>query len=168
MGALKTFETWLARMLEGLLILLFGFFLILVCAIVILRFGFDIGIHGSDELVRKAFLFTSAIGGAVGIMRHEHIAITFFIDNMPRPIKMALYVLGLSLVCLVNAAMIWYAGDWIGATGNFPWQPFNVPKILVQVAIPIGCGLAVLFCLIKIVLTLAGRESIDVVWLPEE
>lgn len=168
MDALKRFEQNLARILEGVLILLFGIFLLLTVAIVVLRFGFNYGIIGSDELVRKSFLFTSAIGGAVGIARHEHIAITFFIDNMPRPLKLALYVLGLTLVGLVNAAMIWYAWDWIATTGSFPWQPFNLPKVIVTSAIPIGCGLAVLFCVVKIILTVAGRENIDVVWLPED
>ncbi|WP_424942116.1 TRAP transporter small permease [Aliiroseovarius crassostreae] len=168
METLKLIEQRLARILEWVLVGLFGFFLILTVMIVVLRFGFNYGIIGSDELVRKSFLFTSAIGGAVGIARHEHIAITFFIDSMPRPIKMMFYVLGLALVALVNAAMIWYAWDWIATTGSFPWQPFNLPKSLVTSAIPIGCGLAVIFCVIKIILTVGGRENIDIVWLPED
>ncbi len=168
MDALKSIEQRLARILEIVLIGLFGFFLILTVMIVVLRFGFNYGIIGSDELVRKSFLFTSAIGGAVGIARHEHIAITVFIDSMPRPIKMALYVLGLGLVALVNAAMIWYAWDWIATTGSYPWQPFNLPKVIVTAAIPIGCGLAVIFCVLKTILTLAGRENIDIAWLPED
>lgn len=168
MDALKRIEQRLARILEGVLVLLFGVFLLLTVMIVVLRFGFNYGIVGSDELVRKTFLFTSAIGGAVGIARHEHIAITVFIDAMPRLVKMALYVLGLALVALVNVAMIWYSYDWIATTGSYPWQPFNLPKVIVTSAIPIGCGLAVIFCVIKGILTLAGRENIDVVWLPEE
>lgn len=168
MDTLKTIEQKLARALELLLIAFFGFFLILTVAIVVLRFGFNYGIIGSDELVRKSFLFCSAIGGAVGIARHEHIAITVFIDSMARPLKMAFYVAGLALVAVVNIAMIWYAWGWIGTTGSYPWQPFNLPKYFVTSAIPIGCGLAVFFCLTKIILTLGGRENIDVVWLPED
>ena len=168
MDALKSFERRLARILEAILVLLFALILILVCSIVVLRFGFSYGVVGSDEIVRKAFLFTSAIGGAVGIARHEHIAITYFIDNMPRPIKMALYILGLALIAVVNLAVIYYAWGWIATTGSYPWQPFNLPKIIVQLVIPIGCGLAVLFCITKIILTLGGRENIDIVWLPED
>lgn len=168
MDALQTFEARLAKVLEAVLVSLFAAFLLLVCTIVVLRFGFNVGINGSDELVRKLFLLTSAIGGAVGIMRHEHIAITFFIDRLPHAIKQAVDVLGFALVAWVNAAMIWYAWDWIALTGQFPWQPFNLPKFIVQSAVPIGCGLAVLFCLIKIVLTLAGRENADVVRRPRD
>lgn len=168
MDTLKLFEQRLARFLEFVLIALFGFFIILTVMIVVLRFGFNYGIVGSDELVRKSFLFTSAIGGAVGIARHEHIAITVFIDRLARPFKMALYVLGLALVAVVNLAMIWYSWDWIATTGSYPWQPFNLPKVIVTSAVPIGCGLAVAFCATKIVLTLAGRENIDVAWLPED
>lgn len=168
MDALKTIEQKLARALEFTLIAFFGFFLILTVAIVVLRFGFNYGIVGSDELVRKSFLFCSAIGGAVGIARHEHIAITVFIDSMVRPLKMGFYVVGLVCVAAVNLAIIWYAWDWIATTGSFPWQPFNLPKYVVTAAVPIGCGLAVFFCLTKIILTLGGRENIDIVWLPED
>lgn len=168
LSRLKAVENGLATILEWVLIGLFGFFLILVCSIVVLRFGFSIGIVGSDELVRKAFLFTSAIGAAVGIARHEHIAISVFIDAMPRPVKMVFYTIGLVLIALLNVIMIWYAWKWISVTGSYPWQPFNLPKVIVQSAIPIGCGLAVIFCVTKIILTLAGREDISVVWLPED
>lgn len=168
MAALKSFEQWAIHVLEWSLILIFGFFIILVCSIVIFRFGFSIGLIGSDELVRKAFLYTSVIGGAVGIARHEHIAITVFIDILPRAAKMSFYIAGLTLIAAVNVAMIWFSWNWISMTGGFPWQPFPIPRIVIQVAVPIGCGLAVMFCLIKIVLTLGGRENIDVLWLPED
>ena len=168
MDALKSFEDWLTKFLEWILVGLFGLFIILVVSIVVLRFGFNYGVVGSDEIVRKSFLFTSAIGGAVGITRQEHIAITFFIDSGPRMLKKALFLVGLFLVGLINVAMIWYAWSWIGTTGSYPWQPFNLPEVIVQSAIPIGCGLAVLACAMKIVLTLGGRVNLDVVWLPED
>ena len=168
MNKLKAFEQGLAKGLEILLVLLLAFVLLVVCMIVILRFGFDYGIVGGDELVRKTFLFTSAIGGAVGLARHEHIAITYFIDNMTKPLKRAFYVLGLGLIALVNAAMIYYAWPWIATTGSYAWQPFDLPKIIVQSAIPIGCGLAVIFCITRMLLMLGGRENIENIWLPED
>ena len=95
-------------------------------------------------------------------------ASTFFIDSGPRALKKALFLVGLFLVGLINVAMIWYAWSWIGTTGSYPWQPFNLPKVIVQSAVPIGCGLATLACAMKIVLTLGGRVNLDVVWLPED
>ena len=168
MERLKVFEQKLAGILETLLIVLFAFILVMVGLIVILRFGLNYGIVGGDELVRKAFLFTSVLGGAVGLVKREHIAVTYFIDGMARPLKLGFYVVGLGLIALVNAAMVYYAWPWMMATGFNTWQPFDLPKIIVQSAIPIGCGLAVVFCVVKIILTLGGRENIDNIWLPED
>lgn len=168
MDRLAAIDKTLCRVLEWLLVLLFGAFLIMVCLLVVLRYGFSTSILGGNEFVTIAFIFTSAIGGAVGITRREHIAITFFIDLLPRRIKMGFYILGLALIAAVNGALIYYTTGWMQKAGHFPWQPFNMPQGLVHAAIPIGCGLAIIFCVIKIILTLAGREQIDILWMPED
>lgn len=72
----------LTHLLETVMVILFAIFLVIVVTKVILR-PFDTAIYGVDELVKIAFLTTSAIGGAVAISTREHIAITFFIDIMP-------------------------------------------------------------------------------------
>lgn len=158
----------LARVLEGILVLLFSAFLVMLCLLVVLRYGFSTSILGGNEFVTIAFIFTSAIGGAVGITRREHIATTFFIDLLPRRIKMGFCILGLALIATVNGALICCTTGWMAKAGHFPWQPFNMPQGLVHAAIPIGCGLAIIFCVIKIILTLAGREQIGILWMPED
>ncbi len=158
----------LEKTLTLLMVLALVAMIVLVFVNVVLRYGFSTSILGGNEFVTIAFIFTSAIGGAVGITRREHIAITFFIDLLPRPIKMFFYILGLALIAIVNGALIYYTTGWIEKAGHFPWQPFNMPQGLVHAAIPIGCGLAIIFCIIKIILTLAGREQIDILWMPED
>ncbi len=168
MDLLASLERWLTQILEGILIILFAIFLTLVCILVVLRYGFSTSIFGGNEFVTIAFLFTSAIGGAVGISRREHIAITFFIDMLPRSFKMASYILGLLLVAVINGYMVYYSVNWIALAGHNPWQPFGWPQGIVHAAVPLGCSLAALFCLIKIALTLGGRVPMDQLWLPEE
>lgn len=158
----------LTRVLEWLLVTLLAVFLVVVCLLVILRYGLSESIFGGNEFITIAFLYTSAIGGAVGITRHEHIAITFFIDKLPHALKMAVYILGLVLIAVVNGYMIHYSVGWMQQAGHFPWQPFDMPQGYVHAAIPIGCSLAILFCAIKIVLALGGREKIDLLWMPED
>ena len=63
MEALKSFEDWLTKFLEWILVGLFGLFIILVISIVVLRFGFNYGVVGSDELVRKSFFSPAQLGG---------------------------------------------------------------------------------------------------------
>ena len=158
----------LARILEAVLQALFVFFLVLVCLLVILRYLFQTSIYGGNEMVTIAFLFTSAIGSAVCISRREHIAITVFIDTLSLEIKKWVYAVGLALIAVINGFMIYYSIGWIQKAGRFPWQPFEMWQGLVHSAVPIGCSLAIVFCLIKIVLAIGGRERVDVLWLPED
>jgi len=153
--------------LETAMVLLFVVFLLIVCTKVLMR-PFDIAIYGVDELVKIAFLTTSALGGAVAISRREHIAITVFIDWLPRPIKIGFYVLGLTLVAAINGLLVYLSFDWIAGPGNNIWQPFGMRQSYVFVIVPIACSLAVIFCVIKIILTLNGRENTDILWMPED
>ena len=167
MDTLAAIDRSLTRALETIMIILFGIFLVIVCTKVLMR-PFDASIYGVDEQVKIAFLTTSAIGGAVAITRREHIAITVFIDFLPRPFKMAFYILGLALVGLMNGILVWLSFDWIAGPGRNIWQPFGMPQSYVFVVVPVACSLAIFFCLIKIILTLGGRESVDVLWMPED
>ncbi|MCV0425059.1 MAG: TRAP transporter small permease subunit [Roseibium sp.] len=168
MDFLIALDRQLTRILEWLLIALFAVFLVLVCLLVVLRYGFSSSIYGGNEFITIAFLFTSAIGGAVCITKREHIAITFFIDMLPYQAKKLTYILGLALVGVINGAMVYYSIGWISLAGHNPWQPFGWPQGLVHASVPIGCGLAVFYCVVKIILTAAGRESIDILWMPED
>jgi len=168
MDTLVALDKCVTRLIESILILLFVAFLIMVCVNVGLRYVFAKSILGGDQFVTIAFIFTSALGAAVGIAKREHIAMTFFIDQTNYALKKALYIVGLALIALVNVALIYYAIGWISKAGHFPWQPFNLPQGYVHAAIPIGSGLAIFFCMIKIILTLAERESIEVLWMPED
>lgn len=168
MDLLEKIDKGLSHVLEWFLILAFAIFLVLVCLLVLLRYGLETGITGGNEFVTIAFLYTSAIGGALAISRREHIAITFFIDLLPRPIKKWIYIFGLALIAVLNGFMTYYSISWIEKTGRFPWQPLGWPQGVVQAAVPIGCTLAILYCLIKIILTIGNRENIDVLWMPED
>lgn len=167
-GLLKKIDNGLATVLEWMLVALFAVFFSLVCILVVLRYGFGDTIYGGNEFVTIAFLFTSAIGAAVGITRREHIAIMVFVDMLTEGPKRIAFCIQLALVALINGAMVYYSLNWIKLTGKTPWQPFDWPQGFVQGAVPLGCGLAVLFCVIKIILTLAKEESVELLWVPED
>ena len=68
-------------------------------------------------------------------------------------------ILGHALVALINAVIVWQSIYWIGRTGGFIMPAMQMPQVIAQVSIPIGCGLAIVYCLIKIALLASGRES---------
>ena len=167
MKALAALDAWLTRAVEAIMVLLFAVFLVIVVTKVVLR-PFDMAIFGVDELVKIAFLTTSALGGAVAISKREHIAITFFIENLAPRVTMAFYVLGLLLVAVMNAALVYLSIDWIAGPGANRWQPFGMEQAYVFVVVPIACSLAVFYCFVKIALTLSGHESLGRLWMPED
>ena len=52
-------------------------------SLVILRYIFNSGIYGGNELISYLFVYTTALGAAVSIGRDEHIKITVFVNLMP-------------------------------------------------------------------------------------
>lgn len=167
MWTLAAIDKWLTRSIEALMVILFGVFLTIVCTKVVLR-PFDRSIFGVDELVKMAFLTTSALGGAIAITKREHIAITYFVERFPRPVTISLYILGLALVGVMNAVLVYLSFEWIAGPGGNRWQPFGMPQAVVFMVVPISCGLGVFYSLVKIVLTLGGYESADQLWMPED
>lgn len=167
MKRLAAFDAALTRFVENVMIALFAIFLVVVVTKVLLR-PFDQAIFGVDELVKIAFLTTSALGGAVAIARREHIAITFFIEALPRPVTLGFYILGLLLVALMNAVLFYLSFDWIAGPGGNRWQPFGMPQAYVFAVVPVACGLAVFFCFTRIALVLGGAEASDRLWMPED
>lgn len=166
MKRLANLEKSLVRTLEALLVLLFLAFFILICTLVFLRYGFTNTIYGGNEFVTILFLYTSAVGAAVAIAKREHIAITVVVDLLPDKLRIASDILSLFLVAAINGAMVYYSINWIRLTGNTAWQPFNWSQGFVQAAVPIGCSLAVLFCIVKIVLVASGHEQSEPNWAP--
>lgn len=163
MDIIVTFEKWLTRILEWILVAIFFIFFVVVILMVVLRYVFNTTIIGANEGIVIAFVFTTAIGGAVAISRREHIAITYFIDKLPKRLNTAISLLGLALVALINAVMVWQSIYWIERTGGFMMPAMQLPQIVAQISIPSGCGLAIVYCLIKFILLASGRESCNAI-----
>ncbi|MDA0346659.1 MAG: TRAP transporter small permease [Verrucomicrobia bacterium] len=159
MGKIVAFEKWLTRILEWILAATFFGFFLLIIILVILRYVFNTTIIGTNEGIVIAFIFTTAIGGAVAISRREHIATTFFVDKLPDHIRTGIDILGLAMVALINAVMVWQSIYWIGRTGGFMMPAMQMPQWVAQISIPIGCSLAIVYCLLKIAILASGKAT---------
>ena len=163
MDIIVAFEKWLTRILEWILVAIFFIFFAVVILMVVLRYVFNTTIIGANEGIVIAFVFTTAIGGAVAISRREHIAITYFIDKLPKRLNTGISLLGLALVALINAVVAWQSIYWIERTGGFMMPAMQLPQIVAQISVPIGCGLAIVYCLINFILLASGREPRDAI-----
>jgi len=150
MSDLRAIETKLSNLLEQFLTLLLFLIFAIIVLLVILRYVFNTTIIGGNEGALIAFVYTTAIGGALAVARQEHIAIHYFVDLSPVRTQHHLKVLQLVLVAAMNLAIVWYSIAWIGRTGAFLMPALQLPQLVAQLSVPVGCGLAFVYCLIGI------------------
>jgi TRAP-type C4-dicarboxylate transport system permease small subunit len=136
------------------IIITFFFFAILIITItlVILRYGFNAAIIGGNEAMNYLFIYTTALGAVISIGNSEHIKITFLVDKLkPRP-RRFFNIVNYLLIGFFNGVMVWYSLPWIRSTGYFESPVLRIPSWIVQISIPIGCSLVILYCLNHIIL----------------
>ncbi len=159
MQSLYRLEAALSRALEAVaavcLCVLFG----LIVTLVLLRYLFNTGIVGANETATVLFVYATALGAAVEVGRREHIAVTFFVDKLGERARRAAAGLAFALVALINGVIVWQSLRWIAVTGGYLMPATQAPRIVAQLAVPVGCGLAVVYCLIGIATTLKGDRG---------
>ncbi len=158
MSDLSAIEKTLSKTLERFLTLLLFVIFATVVLLVILRYVFNTTIIGGNEGALVAFVYTTAIGGALAVAKHEHIAINYFVDLMPVRMHRFVSIFQLILMAIINCAIVWYSIAWIGRTGSFLMPALQLPQSVAQLSVPIGCGLAAVYCLIGIRRLISGPQ----------
>lgn len=127
--------------------------LLLVVSLVILRYLFNTTIVGGNEVVGILFVYVSAVGAAVLVGRREHIAITLFVEKMPRFMQKFFEIVSCCLITLLNLIIIRYSVKWITVTGGYLMPSTQLPQATSQIIIPIASCITILYCIINIFLT---------------
>ncbi len=146
----------LASILETLVGVIFFAILVMIILLVLLRYVFNTSIKGGYELDGMLFIYTTAIGAAAVIGRRQYIAIDFLIARLKGRLRIAADILVQLIVAGINSALLVLSLEWIRKVGSFLSPVLRLPNRFIQMAIPIGMGLAVLFCLLNIIRDLTG------------
>lgn len=155
--SLQAFERRLTSLLEAVLAAgLLGMFLVVV-VLVALRYAFQSGLVGANETATVVFVYLSSLGAAVAVGRQEHIRVDLLSARLGRRGRLALEACNLGMVAILNAVLAVSSIAWIDATGQTLMPVTQVPRYLLQASVPLGCGLATLYCTIKLV-TLFRKE----------
>jgi TRAP-type C4-dicarboxylate transport system permease small subunit len=145
-------EQFVTRLLEVIVTFLFFVILSITIALVVMRYGFNAAIIGGNEAINYLFIYTTALGAAVSIGKVEHIKISFLIDKLKQRHRRYINILNYLLIGFINAVMIHYSLPWIKSAGYFESPVLRIPNWTVQISVPIGCGLVILYCLNHIIL----------------
>lgn len=149
MRAIDLWAQQASRFLHALVAVLFIFIALSVVVLVVLRYVFNEGLVGGNETIRVMFIYASVIGAAIVVEKREHIAINIGIDYLSVRMRRNADILVLLFTALINAVMFWYSLSWIDKTGDYLMPALQLPQIIKQICVPIGCGTAVLFCLAR-------------------
>ena len=90
-----------------------------------------------------------------------HIAINILSDNLPEHLAKRLSKLQLALVALINLAIAWFSIPWISQTGDNLMPTLGATRAVVQISIPLGCGLAALYCVTTAIVGLEQTKTGD-------
>ena len=151
MHLLNSIESWLRKGLETTITLFFVFILCLTVTLVVLRYGFNSSLIWGSEAMNFLFIYTTALGAAAAVSNGSHIKISCIKNMAHGTVRKGIEFLGCLLVCTVNAVMGWFSLPWIKSAGAFESPVMRMPMWVVQVVIPLGCGLACLFCLLHMI-----------------
>ncbi len=155
--SLQAFERRLTTLLEAVLAAgLLGMFLVVVL-LVALRYAFQSGLVGANETATVVFVYLSSLGAAVAVGRQEHIRVDLLSARLGKRGRLALEACNLGMVAILNAVLATSSVAWIDATGQTLMPVTQMPRYLLQLSVPLGCGLATLYCAIKLA-TLFRKE----------
>ncbi|MBS7660614.1 TRAP transporter small permease subunit [Pseudomonas lalucatii] len=98
------------RLTDGLMAVLMGFMVLLVFGNVVLRYAFDSGLAGAEELSRLAFVWLVFVGVASSMRRGELMSFSLMRDRFPKAARLLIDSLSWLLVAIASGLASW--GAW--------------------------------------------------------
>ena len=144
---MKIFQQKLTLLLETIICACFILFFIMILLLAALRYLSLPSISGGNEIITILFVYTTSLGSAIAVGQKGHIAINILSEKVGQRIANILSKVQLVLVASVIIAITWYSFSWISETGDNLMPTLGASRTVIQASIPLGCGLAVLYCI---------------------
>lgn len=111
----------------------------------------------TEELAKYVFVWTSLVGAALVFSERGHIAVTFVVERLPRPVRMGVAVV-IQLVILFFALAILVYGGILAAQNTWTQQLTALPGTIGQayLVLPISGVLISLIAVLHIIEDLRG------------
>lgn len=128
----------LNRICELVLILVLAVMAVVVFLQVLFRYMIHLPLFWTEEFARYCLVWASLLGSAVAVKRGEHIAVTFFLDQLPaRWGRILIFVAQLS-VSFILAVMMWGGVKLVMVTSTQISPALRIPMAVPYLALPIG------------------------------
>ena len=145
---------WLGRTIDGVTWLLLTFcailFLVmtgLVCLQVIFRYVLNSPLTGSEEGARILLIFVSMLGAAAALKTRAHMAIDYFQERFPIPLRRAAALLSLACVLAIGILLVVKGAEFADRAMFQTTPALRIPKGYIVLAFPISGALILFYAL---------------------
>ncbi len=152
--SIESMERRLTTLLEGVLTLTLFLVFAVIVILVIMRYFFGTGLVGANEGATIAFVYASSIGAALAVGKDEHIRVDYLVEQFGERGRLLAQRTSLVLVGLLNLVLFERSIEWIRVTGDYLMPATQLPRSVAQISVPLGCGIALLYSLTRLVATL--------------
>ena len=146
---MERFEARLTKALEVAVGVCLLAILVVVVVLVGLRYVFNTSITGANELIVILFVYSTAIGAALGLAKGDHLSIEFVVEKLPGKSRTAVTWLKLVLLAIIQGIALYYSAQWIQVTGHYLMPSTGLPRWVAQLSIPLSCALGLCFTVMQ-------------------
>ena len=136
-------------------IILVAMFFVLVVVIflqVVMRFVFNNSLSWTEALARLLFVWLTWLGVSIGAREGEHIKITALVEKLPFKLAQIVNIISEIAVIVICAVTIYYGVflcDMLFGL-NAEDAALHISPVWGYAAVPVGCGLQVMRCIVSI------------------
>jgi TRAP-type C4-dicarboxylate transport system permease small subunit len=128
----------LQSLVENLIVVLFGGFVLLVFAEVVARYVFNWPLIWSAELAKFLFVWVIMLGTAIGVYRGAHLGFDLILNLLPLKAQTYLSIVN-RIVMLVFVSIIIVKGFELSIAARYTLSPaMEIPMILPYLALPVS------------------------------
>lgn len=150
----------LDTLVKSLMVLLLVLLLFAVGANVFGRFVLNQSLPATSELARFLFIWVIFLGAALAHLHREHIAVTLFVERMPRRVQRWFVVLQELIILTVVVALLVSAYEVLTTQpGTSPL--LGVPLWLITISVPVSAALMGVISLYRIARAIASPASAE-------
>lgn len=146
---------------EALAALAMALICIISLANVVVRYATNASFAFTEEFSVFLLVVMTMLGAAIAFARHDHIKITFFLERMPRPLRLAAECVTLAITTLVFSMVLYYGAlfAWDEFTYETVSAGLGYPNWLYTIWLPILSAVILFRVLERAWLTLRPRRS---------
>jgi C4-dicarboxylate transporter DctQ subunit len=131
-------DGYLSKSINFFLVISLLFVSFLVFINVILRYVFNTGIVGTEELVRFIIIWNVFIGASTLVLNEEHLSMDALVEALPEKITGYLSILVSIVGVIFSLSLVYYSIPVIEALSLSITPSLRIPASIPYLAIPLG------------------------------